>query len=74
MQKALLWAMLLPHGKLKELQDCGRFTELLVLNEELKTYPFGDVWEEYCARCGVPSNEEWFDTVKKYESEVLSKR
>jgi L-rhamnose isomerase len=74
MQKALLWALLMPHSKLKELQDTANFTELMVLNEELKTYPFGDIWNEYCTRCGVPSGEEWFDEVKQYESTVLSSR
>ena len=48
MQKALLYALLQPNKKLKELQDSGRFTELMMLQEELKTFPFGDIWEEYC--------------------------
>jgi len=74
MQKALLWALLLPHEELKTLQDTGDFTKLLVLNEEFKTYPFGDVWNEYCERSGVPSGEEWFDEVKKYEADVLPRR
>ncbi len=72
-QKALLNALLLPNEKLKQLQDESRFTELLVMQEEVKTLPFGDVWDEYCSRCGVSSND-WFKEVKKYEEEVLSKR
>ena len=72
-QKALLNALLLPNEKLKQLQDESRFTELLVMQEEVKTLPFGDVWDEYCSRCGVSSND-WFKEVKEYEEEVLSKR
>lgn len=72
-QKALLNALLLPNEKLKQLQDESRFTELLVMQEEIKTLPFGDVWDEYCTRCGVSSND-WFKEVKEYEKEVLSKR
>ena len=73
MQKALLNAMLLPHAKLKALQDEANFTELLALQEECKTLPFGEVWDEYLKREGV-AGAEWLDTVKKYEKEVLSKR
>jgi L-rhamnose isomerase len=74
MQKALLYALLQPNKKLKELQDSGRFTELMMLQEELKTFPFGDIWEEYCESQKVPSDESWFDTVKQYETDVLLKR
>ncbi len=74
MQKALLYALLIPHKRLKELQDENNFTEILMLNEELKTCPFGDIWEHYCRTQNVPTNEKWFDEVKLYEKEVLSKR
>ena len=73
-QKALLNAMLMPHAKMKALQDEANFSELMVWQEEVKTLPFGDVWAEYCTRCGVPAGIEWFDEVKKYEAEVLSAR
>lgn len=73
-QKALLCAMLAPAAKLKELQDCENFTELLMLNEELKSYPFGDVWAEFCVRNNVPADESWYNQIKEYETEVLSKR
>lgn len=74
MQKALLYALLTPNKKLKELQNQGRFTELMMLQEELKTYPMGDVWDYYCEEAGVPIKSEWFDKVKKYEEEVLRAR
>lgn len=74
MQKALLYALLLPNAKLKALQDADDFTEKLMLDEEMKTYPFGDVWEEYCRQSGVPADESWYSEVKAYEKDVLSKR
>ena len=74
MRKALLNAMLIPHAKLKELQDSGDFTSLLAMTEDLKLYPFGDIWEEYCARKGIPAREGWLSEIKQYEAEELSKR
>lgn len=73
-QKAMLYALLQPNGKLTELQDGGNRTELMVLQEELKAMPFGDVWDVFCERCGVPTGMQWLDEVKKYENEVLAKR
>lgn len=73
-QKALLNALLTPNEALKKLQDENRFTELMVIQDEIKTMPFGDVWKEYCEQCGVPGDREWINDVKTYEKEVLSKR
>ena len=71
-QKALLAALLTPD--LKAMQNEENWTELLVLQEEMKTMPFGEVWEEYCRVCGVPADGEWFSVVKKYEEDALRKR
>ncbi|MBQ7543711.1 MAG: L-rhamnose isomerase [Synergistaceae bacterium] len=73
-QKALLFAMLQPVEELKAMQDKGEFSKLFVVQDELKTLPFGDVWDEYCRTCGKPLDREWFGQVEKYEAEVLSKR
>lgn len=74
MQKALLNALLMPNEMLKQLQDEGDFTKLMMMQEELKTYPMGDVWDYYCEMEGVPTGMNWFDDVKKYEDEVLKNR
>lgn len=74
MQKSLLFALLQPQERLKELQDTGRFTELMMLQEEYKLYPFGDVWNYFCAVNQVPEKEDWFAQVKRYEEQVLAKR
>lgn len=73
-QKALLMALLTPHDTLAQLQNSENFTELMVRQEELKTMPFGEIWDEYCRRCGAPEDGKWFETVKNYERDVLSKR
>ncbi len=71
-QKALLMALVTPD--MTALQDSENFTELMVRQEEMKTMPFGEIWEQYCRECGVPADGQWFATVKQYETEVLSKR
>ncbi len=74
MQKALLWALLMPNARMKTLQDTAQFTELLMLSEEVKTLPFGDVWEHYCETQNVPAGEAWFAEVQQYERDVQSGR
>ena len=71
-KKALLFALLQPNAKMKELQDANRLTELMVLQEDLKTAPFGDVWEEYLSREGVRG--DYISDILEYEKEVLIKR
>ena len=74
LQKGLLFALLQPNETLTALQDKGDFTRLMVLQEELKTAPLGEIWAEYCRRCGVPEDGQWLDIVEKYEADVLSQR
>lgn len=73
-QKALLSALCTPSKALKSLQDQGKFTELMVMQEEMKMLPIGDVWNQYCEVCGVAGDTAWFDEIMNYEKEVLSKR
>ena len=73
-QKALMNAMLTPNAYLKELQDTNQLSKLMVMQEAFKTFPMGDVWEEYCKQCGVVSDLEFYDAVEAYEKEVLSQR
>ena len=71
-QKSLLFALLQPEAELKKLQDENNFTEVMYLQEEMEMMPMGEVWEEFLSREGVEKN--YFAEVKKYESEVLSRR
>ena len=73
-QKALLMAMLAPNDMLLEADRKLDYTTRLVYTEELKNYPFNAVWEYYCEQAGVPTGLAWYDEVKKYEADVLSKR
>ena len=72
-QKALLGALLEP-PTLKEMQNKGNFTKLMVVSQEVKTLPFGEVWNEYCRQCGKPLDGEWYNIVEDYEKEELLKR
>lgn len=74
MQKALLYALLSPNDKMKHLQDENQFTELMMLQEELKLYPMGDVWNYFCEINGVPQGVTWYDEIKTYENSVLANR
>ena len=74
MQKALLLALLTPAEHMKKLQNERRFTELMALNEELKMYPAGDVWNYYCQKHGVPPKDDWIKEMLDYEKKVLEER
>lgn len=74
MQKALLWSALEPVEMLQKFEAEGDFTSRLAYLEEIKTLPFGLVWNAYCDMQGVPSGDSWIADMKKYEAEVLSNR
>lgn len=70
-QKCLLFALLQPNEKLKELQYTD-LTTLMVLQEDLKTAPFGAVWEEYLEREKVVN--DYLPEIKSYEEKIKSER
>ena len=71
-EKALLYALLEPSEYLKKLQDENDITSLMYMQEELKTMPFGDIWDEYLKREGV--EKDYLKEVKDYEERVLVNR
>ncbi len=71
-EKALLYALLEPSDEFKNLQNKFDFTSLMCMQEELKTMPFGDVWDEYLRRENV--EKDYLTKVKEYEERVLVKR
>lgn len=71
-RKALLFALLQPNDTLKNLQTNGNMTALMVMQEELKCAPFGDIWQEYLSRENIP--DDYLSECVKYEKEVLLKR
>ncbi|MBR4186822.1 MAG: L-rhamnose isomerase [Clostridia bacterium] len=74
MQKAVLWANLEPVKMLQKFELEGDFTSRLAYLEELKTLPFGLVWNAYCEMQGVPAGDSWIPMMKQYEKDVLSAR
>lgn len=74
LQKALLMALLTPIDEFTAIQNSDNWTKLMVKQEELKTLPFGEIWNEYCRQCNTLPDGEWYSEVEAYEKEVLSKR
>ncbi len=74
MIKALLLALLEPITKLRAYEKHGDLTSRLAMLEEMKTLPFGAVWDYYCEQQNVPVGVAWLDNVKQYEQDILSKR
>jgi L-rhamnose isomerase len=73
-QKAFLFALLEPTSELVKLEEDERYFERLAMLEELKTKPFGAVWDYYCLVNDVPAGEGYIAEIQQYEKEVLSKR
>lgn len=71
--KALLIALLEPPA-LRQAEVSGDLTTRLALMEDLKSMPWGAVWDAYCESQNVPAGTLWLNEVKQYESAVLSKR
>jgi len=71
-RKALLFALLEPSAQMKKLQDEADFTSLMAVGEEVKTFPFGDVWEEYLERNSMKNS--YISDIKEYEKKELVKR
>jgi L-rhamnose isomerase len=72
--KALLLAMLEPTDRLRRMELEGDNTGRLALLEELKSLPFGAVWDYHCLKSGAPVGPAWLEEVRRYEREVLSGR
>lgn len=74
MEKALLRALLTPWNLLKEAQDTYDHTRTLALQEEIKTLPWQEVWNEYLSRNGYVDDASWYEEIKEYEKEILKER
>ncbi len=73
-RKAILYALLDPTAELKRLEVGGNNAGRLALMEEMKTMPFGAVWDSLCQRVDAPLDRTWMNQVTKYEANVLRKR
>ncbi len=72
--KALLCALLEPAEKLRDIERAGDFTGRLAMMEEIKSLPWGLVWDEHCRRHNVPLGMKWLETLRTYEASVLAAR
>jgi L-rhamnose isomerase len=74
MTKALLIALLEPTDRLRQMELSGDYTSRLAMLEELRTMPFGAVWDYYCTEQDVPAGADWLKEVRDYEKRVTSLR
>lgn len=72
--KAVMISMLEPTQLIGDIEDSGNTGHRLALLEELKSLPFGAVWNKFCLDNNTPAGYDWLEQVDKYEKEVLSKR
>ena len=73
-QKALLKAMLEPIEELKEMELDLDYTKRMALTEELKDFPYADVWNYFCELNNAPVGMNWYEEVMDYERDILSAR
>ena len=74
MLKSLLCAMLEPIEQMRRWEVEGDYSRRLAILDELKSMPFGPIWDMYCKRNNVPVGTDWIEIVRKYEADVLAKR
>ncbi len=72
--KSFLYSLLQPWELLLEYEEQDKHFQRLALLEELKTLPFGSVWDYYCYKHDVPIGTEWFSHIEDYEKNILKKR
>lgn len=73
-QKALLKAMLEPIEDLKTIELDLDYTKRMALTEELKDFPYDDVWNYFCEQNNAPVGMDWYEEVMNYERDILSAR
>jgi L-rhamnose isomerase len=72
--RALLIALLEPQDMLKQYEIEGDFSSRLALQEEVKSMPFGAIWDYYCLQKNVPVGMDFMHVIKEYETKELSNR
>jgi len=73
-QKCLLIALLEPIEKLRAAERSANYTERLLILEQVKSLPWGLVWEEFCIRNDTPTEAALCAEIKAYEASTLSLR
>ena len=73
-RKAILFALLDPTASLIKMERKGDNAGRMGLMEEMKTLPFGAVWDWLCLSKDVPVGTAWLEEVGQYERNVLALR
>ena len=73
-QKALMMALLEPQKQLQEYEANDQLFQRLALQEELKSMPWGAVWDMFCFQNNVPAGDGFIAEIEHYEANVTSKR
>ena len=74
MQKALLIALLEPTELLRKEEDKWDFSARMARQEEIKTLPWGSIWNYYCESQNMADDFGVMQTIAAYEKDVLLKR
>jgi L-rhamnose isomerase len=72
--RALLMALLEPRKMLRQFETEDDFSSRLALLEELKSMPFGAVWDYHCLQKNVPVGMDVMNVIRDYEKNELSRR
>ena len=72
--RSILYALLEPRERLLKYEENGDYFARLALLEQMKTLPFGAVWDAYCAENNTPLDDEIIGVVHSYEKEISGKR
>ena len=66
--------MLEPVERLKEMELAFDFTSRMAHTEELKDFPYADVWNYFCYKNQIPVGLDWLEEVQEYQKDVLELR
>ena len=73
-RKGILNGLLDPSAVLKGYEAEGKGAQKLALMEEMRTLPFGAVWDMLCLRADTPAGFDWVREMETYEAATLSRR
>ena len=63
--KSFLYALLQPKELLLNFEIEGKLFQRLAILEELKSLPFGAVWDYFCYKNNVPIGKDWIKDVEE---------
>lgn len=73
-KKGLLRGLLQPIAAIRKVEAEGDLTARLAMMEDVRSLPWGAVWEEYCRRHDKPEDGAWLAKVKADEASRLRSR